>query len=147
MAAALTLQACGADPRPLVLYDTFEGMSEPTQHDREVSGRTAAEALAKHSRASTVWAVAGLDEVRRNVASTGYPADLVTYVQGKVEDTRLEARDGVRSLGFTPGQPRLWAGLSRELRAWDLPRPEPVAFQDGHSPGRLRSIRSPMSRS
>jgi hypothetical protein len=33
------------------------------------------------------WCYSPLDEVKRNLARTGYPAERVVYVQGKVEDT------------------------------------------------------------
>ncbi|WP_375402538.1 TylF/MycF/NovP-related O-methyltransferase [uncultured Sphingomonas sp.] len=85
MAAML---ASGAPGREFYLYDTFDGMSEPTGADRERgSGASAADMLSTADGDDLVWARAGLDEVRRNVASTGYPADLIHYVAGKVEDT------------------------------------------------------------
>jgi hypothetical protein len=36
---------------------------------------------------SSVWARSPLDEVRRNLLATGYPADRVRFVVGRVEDT------------------------------------------------------------
>jgi O-methyltransferase len=84
MAAALTFRA----PRPFFLFDTFEGMSAPTDHDRHAgSGRLAAGMLGDAGKDSMIWCNAPLDEVKRNMASTGYPTDCVTYVKGKVEDT------------------------------------------------------------
>lgn len=91
MAAAL---AHPGRTRDLYLYDTFEGMSVPTEHDADLSGRSAADRLAAEPRTSGTWAVAGVDVVRRNMASTGYPADRVHYVQGKVEDTIPEEMPG-----------------------------------------------------
>jgi hypothetical protein len=38
-------------------------------------------------RDDPLLAHAGLDEVRRNMASTGLPAERIAYVRGKVEDT------------------------------------------------------------
>jgi predicted O-methyltransferase YrrM len=84
MAAAL---AHSPRKRELYLYDTFEGMSEPTERDVEVSGRTASHALASEPKTSRTWAVAGLEVVRDNMARTGYPTDLIHYVAGKVEET------------------------------------------------------------
>ena len=37
--------------------------------------------------ATGIWCYAGLDEVRDNVLSTGYPEDKIHLVKGKVEDT------------------------------------------------------------
>jgi O-methyltransferase len=87
MAVALALMARGDTSRHLYLYDTFEGMSEPTAHDKALSGELAQAQLERTDRGHPLWAVAGLDDVKANLASTGYPADRVHYVQGKVEDT------------------------------------------------------------
>jgi hypothetical protein len=82
MMAALTLLD-EQDLRQLWLFDTFEGMPPPGEHDRTSSGQLAADRFEQESR----WAYAPLGEVEANIARTGYPADRVTYVQGKVEDT------------------------------------------------------------
>lgn len=87
MAAAL---AHPSRDRDLWLYDTYEGMSEPTEHDRDPSGRAAAESLAAESKkaeSAGVWAASGIDTVRANMERTGYPPERVHYVPGKVEDT------------------------------------------------------------
>jgi O-methyltransferase len=91
MAAALKLRSLG-DPRRLWLYDTFAGMSEPTQHDKSAETAVPAyDAWKKHQRDTlNEWCLAPLDEVRRNMKSTGYPAELVRYVAGKVEETLSE---------------------------------------------------------
>jgi hypothetical protein len=88
MAVARTLIEHGATERRLVLYDTFEGMSEPTAADRDFRGEPAARLLAESDqRTSTVWAYSRLDEVQRNMQRTGYDGQRIVYVQGKVEDT------------------------------------------------------------
>ena len=43
--------------------------------------------LQKEPKGTGLWAYAGLEEVRRNVLSTGYPEDRIAFIQGKVEDT------------------------------------------------------------
>jgi O-methyltransferase len=89
MAAARTLLRLGDASRTLHLFDTFEGMPPPTEIDRtNLDGIPAADLLAREDRETSVnWAVAGLDLVRANVGSVGYPADRVKYVVGKVEET------------------------------------------------------------
>lgn len=87
MAAALALAARGVTDRDLWLYDTFEGMSEPTENDYDAAGVTAEQQLAESERTSSVWAFATLDDVRSNVGSTNYPGEHIHYVRGKVEDT------------------------------------------------------------
>ncbi len=88
MAVALALMARGDTSRHLYLYDTFDGMSEPTDEDtNRVSGEPARLQLERAARDDAVWAVAGLDDVRANLASTGYPTERIHFIQGKVEDT------------------------------------------------------------
>ncbi len=92
MAAALTLLQEGDAGRELFLYDTFEGMTEPSEHDRMPDGTTARLRLARDPRRlGEVWAVAGEADVRRHMQSTGYPAGQVHFIKGAVEDT-LPAR-------------------------------------------------------
>lgn len=88
MVCALTLAALGDTQRRLYLYDTFEGMSAPTAKDLDLQGRTVDEIL-KERKIPQVgdWCNASLNHVKAAMATTGYPADRVTYVQGKVEDT------------------------------------------------------------
>lgn len=87
MAVALALIARGDTSRHLYLYDTFEGMSEPTEADRSHTGESAAAQLARTAKGEGVWCAAGLDDVRANLAATGYPAERVHFVPGKVEQT------------------------------------------------------------
>jgi len=88
MAAALMLSGLGAANRDLYLFDTFEGMSEPGELDRRASDAAgAAELLAASTKGDKVWAYSPIDEVRKNLASTGYPLERISFVQGKVEDT------------------------------------------------------------
>jgi O-methyltransferase len=84
MAAALTFRR----PRPMVLFDTFEGMSTPTEHDRQAqSGQLASAMLRAADPGDTLRCHSPLEEVMRNMGTTGYPADDISYVKGKVEDT------------------------------------------------------------
>ena len=88
MAAALMLADLGAPDRDLYLFDTFEGMSEPGELDRRAGDAAgAADLLATSTKGDKVWAYSPIDEVRKNLASTGYPLERIKFVQGKVEDT------------------------------------------------------------
>ena len=87
MAVALALLARGDSTRELYLYDTFEGMSAPTDADRSASGESAQAQLTRTRRGEGVWCEAGIDDVRANLESTGYPRERIHFVQGKVEDT------------------------------------------------------------
>ncbi len=86
MAIALALLAEEDVERTLHLYDTFEGMSEPTDRDFDPAGRSARALLEGAAKDDEIWCCAALDDVRRNVASTGYPRERLAFVKGKVED-------------------------------------------------------------
>lgn len=52
--ASRTLQQLGDTSRDLYLYDTFEGMSEPTEHDADYGGVSAAQLLAAEQKGAGV---------------------------------------------------------------------------------------------
>lgn len=87
MAAALTLLTHGERQRDLYLFDTFDGMSEPGPQDRDHRGVPADQQLADARRGDEIWAHGPLETVRAGMDSTGYDAQRIHYVQGKVEDT------------------------------------------------------------
>ncbi len=88
MAAAYTYGRLQRRDVAMFLFDTFEGMSQPSEEDVDaLSGKTAEQLLAISSRDSEVWAYAPLTEVEKNLERTGYPSDKLHLVQGKVEDT------------------------------------------------------------
>jgi hypothetical protein len=70
-----------------LLFDTFEGMSAPSAVDRTVDGTPAAAVLAATRRGEGVWCYAPLEEVQANIGKTGYLAERVRYIKGRVEDT------------------------------------------------------------
>jgi O-methyltransferase len=83
MVIAQALLALGDRSRTLYLFDTFEGMSAPSKEDVSVGGRVAIE----HIKVEPQWCYATIEDVRRNLLSTGYPADKIRFLKGKVEDT------------------------------------------------------------
>ena len=84
MLAALEFKRQAAEDRRFFLYDTFEGMAEPTPED----GAVARSEWSRHRREShNDWCYSPLDEVRANMLSTGLPEDRLELVKGKVEDT------------------------------------------------------------
>ena len=87
MAMALALLRRGVRDRSLYLYDTFTGMTPPTARDVQFDGAPAVTLLANSSRDAHVWAIAALDDVRRNLESTGYPPERMHFVVGPVEVT------------------------------------------------------------
>jgi len=89
MAIAYTLLDLGIYDRDLYLYDTFEGMPEPDDVDRGRFGEPAGRSWRKRrdDAGRSTWINHGLDEVRANLALTGYPDDRLHFVKGKVEET------------------------------------------------------------
>jgi O-methyltransferase len=87
MAVARTLLNLGVKDRELFLFDTFEGMTEPTDEDVMWTGGRASELLPRHAVEERIWGVAPLDVVKANVLGVGYDPGRVTFVQGPVERT------------------------------------------------------------
>ena len=88
MTVARTLQLVGDTNRELYLFDTFEGMSAPTNLDVDLAGQRADTLLATTDRqAHGAWVCVSLEDVQRSVGSIGYPPSRIHYVPGKVEDT------------------------------------------------------------
>jgi hypothetical protein len=87
MTAALTLLESG-DIRDLYLFDTFTGMTEPTRDDVDMWGNPAQPRyLDSMAGSHNEWCYASLEDVRRNVLSTGYPEDRCHFIQGDVLKT------------------------------------------------------------
>ncbi len=86
-AAARTLLGLHDTERHLYLFDTFEGMPEPTEKDLRRDGESAADLLARQDKSRPIWAVATLEDVKEGFQRVPYPADRVHFVRGLVEDT------------------------------------------------------------
>jgi O-methyltransferase len=90
MAAMLTTLDLGRKDREFWLYDTYEGMTPPTEKDRKAfSGVPAETAMAEVPKTPgfNIWCIADLDDVKSNVATTGYPTDLIHFIKGPVQET------------------------------------------------------------
>jgi len=102
LAMILTLQELGVSDRDLHLYDTFEGMTAPTESDVSEHDGSALEDWTEAKRQgdrpwSEVFGAHVFDEesVRETLESTGYPAERIHLVRGPVEETIP---------GYAPGQ-------------------------------------------
>lgn len=100
MLIALTLLRKGMSDRSIYMYDTFEGMSEPTAVDVSHSGQSAKKLLHQKDRTkkSSIWCYSSIDAVRSNLLSTGYPLNRLFFVKGKVEETLLSTTPSSISL-------------------------------------------------
>lgn len=87
MAAALRLLQLGDQKRHLYLCDTFEGMTDPQEVDRDPRHRSAWEWMRSVATDGKRALAQSLEEVQRNMASTGFPDARIHYVKGPVEET------------------------------------------------------------
>lgn len=91
MIAMSALRHFGVTDRRVFLFDTFQGMTEPSHADVDVAGNTAAEIMKEQvGRPDGILCIASLDEVKANVAKVGYPVHLVEYVAGDIRKTARE---------------------------------------------------------
>lgn len=83
MAIIKTLQQSNISDREIYLFDTFDGMTAPTELDISNTGMKASEkypAINDYTRVS-------LDKVKENVFKTNYNKSHIHFIKGKVEDT------------------------------------------------------------
>jgi hypothetical protein len=74
--------------RRVLLFDTFQGMTEPGAEDVDLMGTSAEAIFGPHAYApDNPLCRAGLDEVKRNIATIGYPGELVEFIPGDVRQT------------------------------------------------------------
>ena len=89
LAAALRLQQKKAAERDLWLFDTYEGMPEPTENDYSKRSGGAKEKFEelKTAEDASDWCRASLEDVQNNIKIANYPVDKIHFIKGKVEDT------------------------------------------------------------
>jgi O-methyltransferase len=100
MAVAYTLLQCGKPERDLYLFDTFEGMTQPSNNDVSYLKESALDTFSrlKKGEDQADWCYASLQEVQTNLYNTGYPRDRLKFIKGKVEDSLPSLSPGVISL-------------------------------------------------
>jgi hypothetical protein len=94
LAMLLVLQELRVADRDVHLYDTFEGMTEPTEHDTSPVDPPARETWEQaRGRGEQPWAelfapgVFDEERVRALLLGTGYPPERLHVVRGPVEET------------------------------------------------------------
>ncbi|HEY8866781.1 MAG TPA: TylF/MycF/NovP-related O-methyltransferase [Solirubrobacteraceae bacterium] len=94
LAMILTLQDLGVADRDIHLYDTFEGMTAPTEHDvSEIDPPALQTWRDAEGRDARAWAelfdpdAINEDAVRETLLATGYPSERLHLVRGPVEQT------------------------------------------------------------
>ncbi len=89
MLIAYALLELNAKNRKIYLYDTFTGMSKPTEEDYANSNKepSITKWEKEQKKHYNNWAFAPLSEVQKSMFATGYPENNITFVKGKVEET------------------------------------------------------------
>lgn len=92
MAVALKLLKEKKFEKDLYLFDTYEGMSKPTDLDVSFEGKKADNQFEEYKKNedSADWCFASLDEVKQNIMNTGYNTEKLHFIKGKVENTLPE---------------------------------------------------------
>jgi O-methyltransferase len=91
LAMLLTLQEEGVSDRDVHLFDTFEGMTAPTEHDVSSIDPPALETW--NETEGKAWSqffdesIFNLEQVREALGTSGYPAHRLHFVKGPVEET------------------------------------------------------------
>jgi O-methyltransferase len=83
MAVLHELLRLGDTDRQVYLFDTFEGMTTPTEEDVDHTGERVLDIWDRPGW----WVGSPMEEVKRNVFSVGYPAQNLHFVQGDVLNT------------------------------------------------------------
>ena len=88
LAAKMIFEAYGSDKK-VWLFDTFAGMSEPTEEDRTAkSGESAREAyIEQQNDDHNEWCFASLEDVRSNFENAGVDMAGVRFIKGDVVAT------------------------------------------------------------
>src|SRR5256885_13328014 len=91
LAMLLTLIEEGVADRDVHLFDTFEGMTAPTEHDVSSIDPPALQTWSQTE--GKAWSqffdesIFNLEQVREALTTSGYPAHRLHFVKGPVEDT------------------------------------------------------------
>lgn len=86
--ASKALSFFGDQSRNIYLYDTFTGMTRPGDEDLDWDGTGYQDIWDKiHAKNSMMGFGGGLEDVKRNVLSKGYPEEKFVFVKGDVENT------------------------------------------------------------
>ena len=88
LAAKLIFEEYRSDQK-VWLFDTFAGMTEPSQHDRPRFEDYDARAMYDANRRDgfNQWCYASIDDVRRNFEQAGADLDGVRFIQGDARET------------------------------------------------------------
>ena len=71
------------------LFDTFDGMSEPSNFDRDYSKNKGKDLLQYNTKDKNnkIWCYSPIAEVKKYIFKTKYPKKNIKFIKGKVEAT------------------------------------------------------------
>lgn len=91
MLIAHVLKKYNSQQRNLFLFDTYEGMTEPSEsdisHDKQMAGVLLNSIEKDHEDGNNIWCYASIEDVKSNLYSTGYDSSKLHFIKGKVEET------------------------------------------------------------
>lgn len=90
MLIAKKLLELNSTEKKLFLFDTFEGMTEPSDIDIAWDSSSANDqfiANKNNNNGKSDWCFSNLDEVKNNMAISGYPQERIFFIPGPVEKT------------------------------------------------------------
>jgi hypothetical protein len=67
--------------KKIIMYDTYEGMTLPSEKDIDFNGKKAKELY------KDTWCYSSLEEVKSNMSLTNFDQNNIIYIKGKVEET------------------------------------------------------------
>jgi O-methyltransferase len=144
MMAALSFARAGDHERMMWLYDTFEGMPEPTAEDAgdaiegvDVHDEWQRQEAGDHND----WCYAPLDDVQANMRNAGLAEERLRLIKGKVEDTiPAQAPERIALLRLDTD----WYASTKHELEHLYPRLEPggvlIIDDYGHWPGAREAV-------
>ncbi len=87
MLMAYTLKKMNALSRKIYCYDTYEGSVKPGARDVDYKNTSGDKLWSIFESKNSKLCYVPLEEVKKNLFSTGYPENNFVFVKGKVEDT------------------------------------------------------------
>jgi hypothetical protein len=102
MIMLLTLKALEISDRKVYLFDTFDGMTEASESDKDINGRSAHELMSNSNpyeqERAMVCAKSSEEEVRTNLLNCGYSSKLIKVVKGDIREVLSKTQTGAISL-------------------------------------------------
>ena len=85
LAMIQTLIQSSCTDRTIFLYDTFSGMSMPSDQDGSFAFKKFKELQTGADKSD--WCCADLDDVKQTLSLSNYPQEKIRFIEGKIEDT------------------------------------------------------------